>query len=184
MKSKVVALSAISAAFVAVFLTVGALVDFIDVIMITAASVFVTLPLYYKSYKGSILCYLAGGVIGALFALGLGKLVSSVVIPSYFAFFGIYPIILKRFKEKNVNKAVYYIVGLLWCVAAIYGMYFYYVNIIGVIDNLPTIISDNIYWFVALFGVIFFFVYERFLTVSSRLADSVIKRILKDKGND
>lgn len=184
MKSKVVALSAISAAFVAVLLTVGALVDFIDVFMITAASVFVTLPLYYKSYKGSILCYLAGGMIGALSALGLGKLISSVVIPSYFIFFGIYPIILKILKEKKVHKAIYFLIGLLWCVATIYGMYFYYVKIIGIMDNLPQVIADNIYWFIALAGVIFFFVYERFLTVSSMLSDKVIKRILKDKNND
>lgn len=176
MKSKVVALSAVSASFVAVFLSVGALIDFIDVIMITAASVFVTLPLYYKSYKGSVLCYLAGGMIGALFALGFGK-ITSVVFPSYFLFFGIYPIVLRAMKDKKFNKIATYLIGLVWCVAAVYGMYFYYTAVGGLIEKLPEVVSNNLYLFIALFGVVFYVIYERFLRVSARLSDVVVKRI-------
>ncbi len=183
MKSKVIALSAISASFIAIILFVGAIVDLIDILMITAASVFVTLPLYYKSYKGSVLCYLVGGTIGALLALGVGKLVVSIVIPSYFLFFGIYPITLRYMIKKNIKKAVRFVIGAVWCVGIVFGMYFYYINIIGLIENLPEIIEKNIYLVLVVFGLIFYFVYERFLFVSSKLTDNIIKRILKDNDN-
>lgn len=63
MKSRVIALSAISAAFVALFLTLGAYIEFINIISVIVASVFIVLPMYENSKLGSFLAFLAGGVI-------------------------------------------------------------------------------------------------------------------------
>ena len=86
MKSKTIALSAISAGFVAIILTVGAYVEFTDVFMLAVSSIFVLLPLYFNSYKGSILAFIVGGVIAFLVS---GFNILSIVFPSYFGFFGI-----------------------------------------------------------------------------------------------
>ena len=51
MKSRLLAISAISAALVAISLTVGAYVDMADIFSLVIASAFVLLPLYYDSFK-------------------------------------------------------------------------------------------------------------------------------------
>ena len=100
MKSKIISLSAISAGFVAISLIIGAYIEITDLFMVVVASVFVLLPLYLKSYKGSFLAFLAGGVIAVLcsgFNLAL-------IFPAYFAFFGIYPIVKNYLEEKRDLK--------------------------------------------------------------------------------
>ena len=97
MKSRVIALSAISAAFVALFLTLGAYVEFIDIITVIIASVFIVLPLYEKSYLGSVLAYFAGGVIAFLFS---GANIFTLVFPAYFLYFGLIPIFNHLVKKK------------------------------------------------------------------------------------
>ena len=87
MKSKVLALSAVSASFIAVFLTLGAYIELVDLVAVVVASIFVLLPLYMKSYKGSLLAYLAGGLLAFLIS---GFNILSLVFPAYFAFFGIF----------------------------------------------------------------------------------------------
>ena len=120
MKSKVVAISAISAGFVALSLIAGAYISVADLFALVVASVFVILPLYYGSYKGAFLAFLAGGVIALLCALP--TIAMTVVFPAYAAFFGLYPIVRLWLREKNVHKAVVIAIGIVWCVAAVYGM--------------------------------------------------------------
>ena len=103
MKSRVVALSAVAAGFVALFLTLGAYISFIDIISVIVASVFVVLPLYLESVLGSVLAFFAGGVIA--FLLG-GANVFSLVWPAYFLFFGILPI-LNFIAERKISAKRY-----------------------------------------------------------------------------
>ena len=101
MKSKVVSLSAISASFIAVALAVGTYFEIADLFMLVTASVFVLLPLYLKSYKGSFLAFLAGGVI----ALLISGFNFSLIYPAYFGFFGIYPLVkMKMIEKRGVTK--------------------------------------------------------------------------------
>ncbi|MCQ2387632.1 MAG: hypothetical protein MJ066_04225 [Clostridia bacterium] len=180
MKNKVLALSAISASFVAILLTIGAYIEFADVFTIIIASAFILLPLYYKSYKGCFLCYIAGGVIAFIIS---GFNILSIVFPSYFVFFGIYPIVKMRAIDKKFNKIIFMIIGLIWCVGVIYGIYFYYTFVMKIeFDELTekiAFIMDYLYITIAVIGVIFYFLFDRFIVVVKRLLDYYLPKIIK-----
>ena len=177
MKSRLIAISATSSAFVGIILTIGVYFNLADLFCLVVASVFTMLPLYYKSYLASVLSYLSGGIIAFLFT---GFNVFIIVIPAYMLFFGIYPIIKNLLEEKKVNKIVRYLVGLVWCVVVFYAMYFFYTQVMQLsINDLFDFIKDNILVFVGVVGVIFFVVYERFLTIFKRIIDEFLRKILK-----
>lgn len=177
MKSKTIALSAISAGFVAIILTVGAYVEFTDVFMLAVSSIFVLLPLYFNSYKGSILAFIAGGVIAFLVS---GFNILSIVFPSYFGFFGIFPIVKSFMEGKRVKKIITHAVGLIWCVIAVYAIYLYYTFVMGsVLSGLPAWVTDNIWIVIGVLAIIFYFVFERFVTVMQRFANYYLRRIIK-----
>lgn len=177
MNSKLIAISAISSAFVAIILIFGAYIQLLDVFTIVASSIFVTLPLYYKSYKASLLTFLVGGVIAFMIS-GFNYL--SIVFPSYFAFFGIYPIIQSYFDEKKFNKILGIVITLIWFIGVAYGLYFYYTGIMMLkIRDLPLWVSNNIYLFIGLFAVVFYGIYNRFIFVTKRLSNQLLQRIIK-----
>ena len=177
MKSKVVALSAISAGFISILLTIGAYIEIADIFTIVLASCFVVLPLYYGSFRGAFLTYLVGGVIAFIFS---GFNLYSIVFPSYFLFGGIYPIFALYFKEKKQKKPLVLIVGFIYSVAFFIGIYYYYVLFMKVpITDLPEFIKNNLVIVVAVLGGIFYFVFDRFITLVRRLSDIYLKRILK-----
>lgn len=177
MKSKVIALSAISSAIIAVFLTLGAYIEFIDIFTLVVASIFVILPLYYKSYLGSILCFLSGGVLAFLCS---GFNIFSIVFPAYFGFAGIYPIVKCKFMDKGINKVLATVIGVVWCVAAFYGIYYYYLFVAnGVLDGLPEIVIKYIVYIVGIIGVVFYFVYDRFIFVMRITFNRYLSRVIK-----
>ena len=177
MKSKIISISAISAALCAIALTVGAYIELADLFSLVVSSVFVIMPLYLKSYKGCLLTYLAGGVIAFLLS---GFNIISLVFPSYFAFFGIYPILRSFMIEKNFNKIGRYVISVIWFLATVYGMYFYYTLIMhGVIENLPLWITQNVLYFIAPIAVITFIIYDRFISVMRVFIDNYLRKIVK-----
>lgn len=177
MKSKTISISAISAGFLALILTVGAYIEMVDLFCIVISSVFVILPLYYKSFIGSFLTFIVGGVVALLFS---GFNFISLVFPSYFFFFGLYPVVTFLMREKRINKLVIFIVGLIWCVSYFYGAYFYYTLIMNMtIENLPKFIADYILYIVPIVGAIFYVIYHRFIYVVKIWADRCIARIIK-----
>ncbi len=177
MRSKIIAISAISASFVAVFLTLGAYIELIDLAAVIAASVFVLLPLYLHSYKGSVLAYLAGGALAFLIS---GFNIISLVFPAYFGFFGIYPIVRTKLSEKNLKKWIFYLIGVIWCVAVCYGLYFYYTAFMGVeLNDLPQFIVPYILPLVGVVGVVLYFVYDRFTFVAKFALDKYLSKIIK-----
>lgn len=180
MKSKILAVSAISAGFVAIALTVGAYIDMADLFALVVASAFVILPLYYGSYKGCFLSFFAGGAIALVFAL---PRFNSVVFPSYFMFFGLYPVVSEFAKSKNVKKGVRYLIGAIWCVLFFYGAYFYYTAVLNLsIGDFPEWLgwlSDNLLYFIAAFAVAFYFIFDRFIFVVRNLTDRYLGKIVK-----
>lgn len=178
MKSKIIALSAISAGFVAILLTLGSYVTFVDIVCTVVSSIFVLMPLYFRSYKGSFLCFLAGGAVALLICLP--TLLLSFVMPAYFAFFGIFPIIKMLAIDKGFNKKLFFVIGLVWCVALFYGLFFYYTGVMGFnISGLPAFVVDYILIFLAPIGAIFFVIYDRFVLVSKIMVDRYLSRIIK-----
>ena len=178
MKSKVLAISAIAAGFVAITLTLGAYIQFIDLFTLAVSSVFVILPLYYKSYKGCVMTFLAGGTIALL--CSLPTIAFTIVFPTYAAFFGLYPIVRHFTRDKNLNKYLCYIIGMVWCVAAVYGLYFYYTAVIGLnFSDLPYWVADYILYLLAPAGIVFYIIYDRYVIVVKFLLDKLLGRILK-----
>lgn len=182
MKSKVIALSAVSAGFVSLCLIIGAYLDVADLLALVTASAFVVLPLYYDSFKGAALAFLAGGVIALIIALP--KIALTIVFPAYAVFFGLYPIIRHYATNKNVKKIIIYVVGAVWCIAAVYGMYFYYSLVLGVnfFESVPAWaewIKDGIYYLLPVIGLIFYIIYDKYVVVIKRFLDVVLKRIIK-----
>ena len=83
-------------------------------------------------------------------------------------------------KDKNFNKWAGYVIGLVWCVGMVYGLYFYYTAVMGfALLNLPLWLANNIYIFVALFGILFFVLYERYVHFSRIVIDKQLGRIIK-----
>ena len=178
MKSKLIAVSAISSALISIFLTIGAYVEFVDIIAILFSSAFVIIPLYYKSYKACFLTYLAGGLLGALFSLPM--LLKSIVFPAYFGFFGLCPILVWLFKDKKINNILTYILFGIWFIIIAYGIYFFYVFVMNIpINDLPKIISDNIYLFIFIFAILFYIVYLRFTYLLRVVEDRLLRKIIK-----
>lgn len=178
MKSKVIALSAISAAFIAIFLTLGAYIDFFDLVAVLIASIFVLMPLYLGSYLGCVLSYLVGTVIAFLFS---GFNIYSVVFPLFLLYFGIYPIIKCAAMQKNFNKHAFCAISLVWSVAAAFGTYFFYVAVIGaeLLSGLPHFVVDNIYIIVAIIGVVFYFLFDKFVFVTRVVINKYLSKIIK-----
>lgn len=177
MKSKIISISAISAGFVAICLLVGAYFEVADLFTVVISSVFVTLPLYFNSYKGSVLTFLVGGVIAFICS---GFNIISLVFPAYFAFFGIYPIVRIFLTEKKVNKYAGFIFGLIWFVAVAYGLYFYYLLVMGAtFEGLPEWIINYLPYLVAVIAIVFYFIYDKFVLVARKATHFYLNKIIK-----
>lgn len=176
MKSKFISICAIAASLVAICLTIGAYIELADLLMLVTASMFVLLPLYYNSFKGALLTYLVGGVIAVL----LSGFNFALIIPAYFFFFGIYPIVRHKLIQKNAKKIVSIIIGLVWIIVAFYGCYFYYTLVLnGVLEGFPEWVYDYILYLVGILAVVFFFIYDRFVVIMKYTIDKYLSRIVK-----
>ncbi len=189
MKSNVLALSAVSAGFVALFLTLGAYFSVMDILAVILASVFLLLPMYLDSVLGSVLAYLAGGAIAFLLS---GANILSLVWPSYLLFFGLIPILNFVAVKKNFNKIVWFIVRFVWFAAVcVFLVYFYTAimnfpieytfNVFGKVFDFSNVagIETIFYCVFALFCVVFFLVYSKFLQLSHAYVNRVLSRIIK-----
>ena len=176
MKSKVVSLSAISASFIAICLIIGTYFELADLFVLVVASVFVLLPLYFNSYKGSFLAFLSGGVI-AILICGFNF---TLVYPAYFGFFGIYPIIKSKMLEKRISKALNILIGIIWFLIISYVCYYYYIFVLGgVFDGLPDWVLKYLIYFIGVIAVIFYFIYDRFIVAIKFSLDKYLSKIIK-----
>lgn len=177
MNSRLIALSAISAGLSAMFLTLGAYVELLDVFCIVLAALPITLPLYRESRTAAFLTFLAGGLLGFLLS---GMNIMSLVFPAYFAFFGLHPIVNDLFRRKNVNRWVAKSVKFVWFMAVFFGLYFYYTLIMKIESQYYfSWIADNIYWIWAILGTVVFLVYDEFMRIAQLVANYYLKKIIK-----
>ena len=168
MKSRLITTSAISSALVAISLSVGSYFEVADLFALVLSSAFVVLPLYFNSKKASFLAFLAGGTI-ALIISGF-NFTYSLVFPSYFAYFGLFPIVFDVPNEKNAKKVLVTILGLLWTVVVFYGIYFYYTMVMGLdLSSMPSWmplwVKDAVIYLIGVIAVIFYFIYQRYVLV-------------------
>ena len=177
MNSKNIAVSAITASIIAVFLILGSYVTVLDLASVILASAFVVTPLYKKSYLGAFLAYLVGGVI-AFISYGFNPI--TLVFPAFFSFFGVYPIVQSKLNEKGVKKWVIFLIGSVWCSAVCYGLYFYYTLFMNFpLENLPAWFVNNIYLLFLPIALIVYFVFDRFIFISKKAMYYYLSKIIK-----
>ena len=177
MKSKVISLSAISASLIAVVLTIGSYIEFFDLFAVVMASVFVLLPLYFGSYKGSLLASICGVIIAFLCG---GLNILSLVFPSYILFFGFYPIVRCKLMDKRVKIIFVYIIGCIWCLLMSYAVYYYYTSIMnGVFNGLPVWVEKYALLIVGAVGIVFYLIFDKFVVSIRRVLNVYLNRIIK-----
>ncbi len=177
MNSKKIAISAVSASLIAVVLIIGSYIAFLDLVCIIISSLFVLLPLYKQTKIGAFLSYIVGGLIAFM---SFGFNIYSIVCPAYFAFFGIYPIVRHILQEKNINKYLLFIIGAIWFVLVLYGIFFYYTLVMGLqLFSKFNWLSNNLVYILGAVGVLVFFLYDRYIylgkIVVARYLDKIIK---------
>ncbi|MBR2614083.1 MAG: hypothetical protein IKC71_00605 [Clostridia bacterium] len=174
--SRIIALSGISAAFSAIFLILGAFIEVVDIPCAIVASLFVVLPLYYKSYWGSILAFLVGGGI----ALIINPNFISLVYPFYFGFFGIFAIVKWRMLQKEFNRIWGFIIGLIWFMLVMGGIYYYYFVFLGQLESESLgIISEYFVYIWLGVGLIFYLIYDKLIVKLFLLIINTLRRIIK-----
>lgn len=177
MKSRIIAISAISAGLITIALTIGSYVPIGSLFALVVTSLFVILPLYNNSYKGAFLCYLAGGILSFLCS-GLNYL--SIVYPTYILYFGIYPIVMIKLKESNKSKAIISVVGFIWTVLFTYLTFFYYTMVLGgTVVVRYEIIQENIMIFLGIASVIFFGIFTAYVFFIKNFLDKYIFKVIK-----
>jgi len=84
--------------------------------------------------------------------------------------------------QKNFNKIVALIINLVWFVATVYGIYFFYTAVMGLtLNKMPQFISDYILVFVGLIAIGVYFLFERYVITVKRVADRYLERIIQKR---
>ncbi len=165
-----IALSAIACAFAAGFLMLGTLTPFLLATGYLVAAFALMVPLSKNYLWGSLLCYLAAGLI----ALPLG----GVRIVPYAVFFGLHPIVnylQKKYVKKTPFKALCLLAKTVWFDFAMWLSFYLLTEFAGM--TFPEIVTQYLYLVLFVGGSVFFVVYDIMIFFCQRSADSVIRRI-------
>lgn len=174
MKTKLIALSAISAALTAITLSAGAIFEFIDLFTVCIVPLFISMPLYFNSKKGAALASLVGGII----ALMVNPF--SLVWIFHFGFFGFYPILKFVFITQNKKQFWFKALSLIWFVIVSLGAYFFYIKVLGgVPDDIFGLPEWTILLIFALLAVVFYFVVDKFIYILQLKVFYILNKIIK-----
>ena len=170
MKSaKTIALSGVSAALCAVFITLGSYIAVIDLSCFMFAGFALMLPLYKKSLVGGVAAYIAGGLIGLLFS-GMNFF---TVLP-YFVWFGLHPILNFIQVRYKINKYLAFGVKLLIFNLAIFIILRFTMLFVTKWD----FINEREYIFY-IAGSVFFIFYDMAVMYIQRAIDAMLGRVVK-----
>ncbi len=171
-KSFEIALSAIAAAFAAGFLMLGTLNPFLLATGYLVATFALMVPLSKDFVWGSVLAYLAAGLIAL--PLGLWK-----IIP-YAVFFGLHPIVnylQKKYVKRTPLKVLCLIAKAIWFDFAMWLSFYVLTSTSMAGMEFPPEIAQFIYYIIFLGGTVFFVVYDVMIFFCQRSADLAIRRI-------
>ena len=170
MKAKTVALSAVIAAFCAIFLSIGEFFPSLSLGAAFLAGVAVMVPLAKRSYLGAALCVIAASLITMI----VTSFVRFEAIVPFAFFFGIQPILNKVQMERNWNRWLLLVIKDIWFVGFAVGYYFLF-NLTLFENNqdlnrfaLPIIIIG---------GAIAYVVYDYLSFYFQRYVDILVKRM-------
>lgn len=166
--SKVISLSAVSAAFAVLFLILGTFVEVLDLSCLFMASLALMLPLAKEYRLGGFLAYLAAAILGMI----LTGFRFQVIAP-FAMFFGLHPLVNDLIRKYHINVVIATIVKAVWFVGTLYVMYFLTTMFVGI----PDFIENNIHWFLIIGGVITFLIYDFFICHFQKAVNAIVKRL-------
>lgn len=168
--SRVIALSAVSAAFVVLLLIAGAYFEILDLSCLFFASLALMLPLAKESRSGAFLAYIAGVILGFIFT-GMRL---QIMIP-YALFFGLHPIVNDIIEKKRVNKVLAVSLKTVWFVGVAFIVYYF--TSFFVVEN--EVIKKYIIPIIIVGGSLFFIVYDYLMIRMQKNLNVIIARIIK-----
>ncbi len=178
MKTRVITLSAISSALCALTLVLGTyFAELFDLFAVMFGPLFLSLPLFLDSPKGSFLAYLSAGILALLLT---GFNITNLVYVSYFPFFGIYPIVKYISVMKKWKKPIFYTMSCLWFILTVVGMYYYYTAFLGLdLGLIIKIKQEYIPILLAIGSAPIFFLIDKFVFVAQIMIFRLLKKIIK-----
>lgn len=168
--SKIVSLSAVSAAFAVLFLVLGTYVDVLDLSCLFMTSVVLMLPLTKGYRMGCFLAYLAT----ALLAMILTGFRFQIIVP-FVMFFGLHPLVNDLIKKFRINAVLAAVFKSAWFVATLYVMYY----LMRLFADIPDFIHKYIHYFLIIGGVLIFLCYDAAIRYFQKAADVIIEKRLK-----
>lgn len=175
--SRVIALSAIAAAFSVIFLVLGAFIEILDISCVMLAGIAIMLPLSKKYYLGAFLSYLAAALIGVLFTAARW----TVLVP-FAMFFGLHPIINALQVKFRFNKFLALAIKDVWFLLSMLVYYFLLVAVTGYdlfadFSFVPPSLKQFIIPALFIIGAIFFVFYDMVMMKLQLLVDYLAAKI-------
>lgn len=168
--AKVIALSAITAAFATVLLVLGNFFTALSLSGAFLASIVMMMPLAKNSYKGAIFAYLAAVILTGIFS---GFFTRWDALLPFAVFTGLHPIVNCFLESKNFNKIAGVIIKDVWFVGAL--VLTHVITKIYVGDN--DFINTYIFPILIIGGAILFPVYDYIMASFFRMVVALIRRL-------
>ena len=173
-KSKLIALCAISSGFAILCLTAGVFIPMLDYSGIFMASLCMMIPLTKKSFKGSILTYLATLCLALIFFVG----VKPEIVLTFGIFFGAHPAVSYILREKKVNKVISMVIKTVWFVASlllIYTLFSAFLFEDSLLNN--EVFKKYAYLILSIVGAVLFVCYDILITHFQKMLDNTIEKL-------
>ena len=175
--SRIIALSAVSAAFAVALLALGAFIEVIDISCVMFAGMAMMLPLSKKSYLGAFLAYLAAALLSLILTGGR----FAVIVP-FAMFFGLHPIVNALQVKFKINKILSVIVKDVWFLLSMFVYFLVLTAVTGynIFEDF-SFIPENLHKFLIpglfVLGAGFFVLYDLVMMRFQRVVDDVVERI-------
>jgi len=173
-KSFEIAISAVSASFAVIFLSIGVFVPVFELSAYMFASVALMLPLSKKIYLGGFLAYLSTIILTLLISGGNFVYVLPVAV-----FFGLHPFINSMQLKFNINKYLALIVKIIWFDISLLLMYKFTELFLAESDLIMEFITKYIYIIIPILGSAFFIFYDWFIMRAQRMVNIFVERYKK-----
>lgn len=168
-RSKAIALSAVTAAFIVIFLCVGALFPSLSLSSIFLSALAVMLPLSKGTKKGALLAVIAGGLLTFLV---FTKAALETALP-FLLFFGFHPIVNTWGRERGFNKILLFAIKDVWFVATLVACYF----LTQMFVTEHEFFTKYMLYIIIFGGAVVFFIYDYMMEYFQKAMDRLIKKL-------
>ena len=137
-----------------------------------AAEIAMMIPLSKNYLTGGFLACLASSLIALLLTGG-----DFILIMPFIVFFGLHPLANKLSEKYNINKALSFIVKMLWFIGAVFLIFFFAELFIADKNKLTMLVNKYYYILLPLIGAAFFVIYEWFIRRAQRIVGYYIDKL-------